>query len=329
MLASIGLINEPMSEPMSEPINELVKVSPLFDTFGLVISNDGTCPLLELDRRDVLELFKREKAVLFRGFSPDLEAYQKFTSLFCADFMSYMGGGYRRKVINPDEDGTTLSVNYYLGQKRQRTFGLPLHGEMYYIDRRPEVIWFYCVRPAAKEGETTVCDGATLYQALSDRAQKAFRGQRLKYIRTYQSEDWQSRFLTDDITVVQQFCRDNGLQIEIDKASGSIRTEYVFPAVIQPPLSDRPVFINNILPVVWQEENGNSANIVRWENNTEIPIDTIQEVKDAAEQCTQLIAWQPLDIIMIDNTRVLHGRRAFSDRNREIYTRMGRSIIWS
>jgi len=303
------------------------RVESLFDTFGAVVTPDGDGALLRLSRDAVLSLFKQHGALLFRGFAPELEVYQAFSDLFCAKFITYMGGGYQRQVINTEGDQTILSVNYYLGQHHQRTFGLPLHGEMYYIDHRPDVMFFYCVHPANRDGETTVADGAQLYQALSPKTQDCFNRQRLKYIRSYQREDWQARFLTEDIAVVQQFCHDNGLRI-ILHGDDSIDTEYVSPGVMQSPRSDCPVFINNLLPVIWQEEHGSTNNIVRWEDGSQISADIIEETKAAAERCTRLVAWQPLEILMVDNARVLHGRMAFEDNHREIFTRMGRSILW-
>lgn len=303
------------------------RVESLFDTFGAVLTPDGDGALLNLSRDAVLSLFKQHGALLFRGFAPDLEVYQAFSDLFCAEFITYMGGGYQRQVINTEGDQTILSVNYYLGHNQQRTFGLPLHGEMYYIDHRPDVMFFYCVRPASRDGETTVADAAQLYQALTPQTQSCFHRQRLKYIRSYQRQDWQARFLTDDIAVVKQFCHDNGLRITLH-TDDSIDTEYVFPGVMQPSRSDRPVFINNLLPVIWQEEHGSTNNIVRWEDGSQISADIIEETQAAAERCTRLVAWQPQEILMVDNTRVLHGRRAFDDNHREIYTRMGRSILW-
>jgi alpha-ketoglutarate-dependent taurine dioxygenase len=302
-------------------------VEPLFDTIGAVVTPDGDGSLLNLSREAILSLFKQHGALLFRGFDPELEVYQAFSDLFCAEFITYMGGGYQRQVINPDGDQTILSVNYYLGQDQQRTFGLPLHGEMYYIEHRPDVMFFYCVHPASLDGETTVADGALLYQALSPKIQDCFKGQRLKYIRSYQREDWQARFLTEDIAVVQKFCHDNGLRVTVH-GDDSIDTEYISPGVMQPPRSDSPVFINNLLPVIWQEEHGSTNNIVRWEDGSQISADIIEDTKAAAERCTRLVAWRPLEILMVDNSRVLHGRMAFEDKHREIYTRMGRSILW-
>ena len=54
-----------------------------------------------------------------------------------------------------------------------------------------------------------------------------------------------------------------------------------------------------------------------------MPADLLRRVADAAESLTIEIAWQRGDVAIIDNTRCLHGRRAFTGGAREILTRMG------
>jgi alpha-ketoglutarate-dependent taurine dioxygenase len=78
------------------------------------------------------------------------------------------------------------------------------------------------------------------------------------------------------------------------------------------------------LPVIAQEYvQGLQSSIVRFEDGLKIPDDVIFELKDVTDKLTLPIAWQKGDILMIDNTRLLHGRKSFSDNQREIYVRMG------
>ena len=48
----------------------------------------------------------------------------------------------------------------------------------------------------------------------------------------------------------------------------------------------------------------------------------MSELNEIAERITIEISWQKGDILMIDNTRIMHGRRAFYDDQRDIYTRL-------
>lgn len=67
--------------------------------------------------------------------------------------------------------------------------------------------------------------------------------------------------------------------------------------------------------------------VVRLEDSSKIPEDIVNEIKNVTNQFTRLVTWKKQDIVLIDNTRALHGRRAFSC-NREIYIRMGMNINW-
>ena len=305
-----------------------MKTEPIFEKFGTRVVAKDNSNIFELDTGKIISFFKNSGLVHFRGFDVDTDKFQKFSNLFGTEFITYMGGGYIRKTINEDGDRTVLSVTYSAGATQQKTFGLPIHGEMYYLKNRPTLIWFYCVTPASEDGETTTCDGVEVYKELSESTKKLFNTKRLKYIRTYVKGEWQERYQTDDLSVVEQFCKENDLELTIDRNTQSITTKYVHPAVIKSRWGGQDVFINNILPVEWQESHGKKASIVRFEDDSRIPDEVVLEIKDVTDRLTQLISWQSGDIVMIDNTRILHGRRAFTDQRREIYTRMCKSVEW-
>jgi len=193
---------------------------------------------------------------------------------------------------------------------------------MYYRKKKLTLLWFYCANPALKGGETTVCDGFQIYNNLNPSTQKLFEEKRLKYIRNYPDEKWQQIYGTDDLMVVKQVGEENHVQLTVNKDK-SITTEYVFSAIIKSRCGQHRVFINNILPVIEQEFTyGSKVSIVRFEDGTKIPETAIREVQEIAAKLTYLIEWQKHDVLMVDNTRLLHGRKAFSDNQRDIYVRL-------
>lgn len=305
-----------------------MRVKPFDDTFGAILESETEANLSELDRDEVIRCFKESGLLLFRGFNASADDFEAFSNRFSEDFMDYKGGGYHRKIINAAGDQSILSVNYYIGSEKQSTFALPLHGEMYYLNERPVVMWFYCVRPALKDGETTVCDGAALYQGLSAATKQFFAAQRLKYIRYYDPADWQKRFLTDDLHGVEEFCRRNGQTCQVDYEKGTLLTEYLYPATVTHRWTGKTIFINNILPVVWQERNGKETNIVRMEDGTKVPDDVVAEIDEVSRVLTRNISWKSGEVAMLDNAWVLHGRRRFDDDQRELYSRMVKSVAW-
>jgi alpha-ketoglutarate-dependent taurine dioxygenase len=77
------------------------------------------------------------------------------------------------------------------------------------------------------------------------------------------------------------------------------------------------VFINSLLPA-----KHIAPNSVLFDDNSEIPDDLVSELNEIADKITTKISWKKGDILMVDNTRIMHGRRAFSDNQRDIYLRL-------
>lgn len=306
-----------------------LQTEPLFGSLGLAITSPDARDIMELDVNEVIEQFKKSGLLLFRGFNVDSQKFEQFTNQFSNDYMNYAGGGYVRRTINDKSDGTILSVNYYLkGDDEQSTFELPMHGEMYYIKHRPMIMWFCCAVPAEQDGETTVADGAEILRELKPATRAAFEAQPLKYIRHYPKADWQGRYQTTDIADVQAYCDFNGLSLKYNPDDESIHTEFVYPAIIKSRWGGHEAFINNVLPVVWQEEHGLENSIVRFADGSVIPPEAIQDAKDTVQRVRRKIPWKSGEVAVVDNTRILHGRMSFTDQRRQIYSRMCRSVQW-
>lgn len=133
-------------------------VQPLSETVGIQLINSGNTNIIDLDEALVINLFKAEGLLLFRGFETNVDIFTQFTNKFSQNFLDYTGGVLKRRVIN--NNPTVLSVNDFKHE-------LKLHGEMYYQEQRPLMLWFFCNQPAAQDGETIVCDGKRLFEALS------------------------------------------------------------------------------------------------------------------------------------------------------------------
>jgi alpha-ketoglutarate-dependent taurine dioxygenase len=60
---------------------------------------------------------------------------------------------------------------------------------------------------------------------------------------------------------------------------------------------------------------------VTMENGDPVPESFNEEVLAVTNSLTAEVHWQVDDLLMFDNTRMLHGRRDFGDNDRMIYTR--------
>lgn len=312
-----------------------METRPTFDCLGVTIDGKGDPDIDKLDVNEVIDLFKSNGALLFTDFDVDVKKFESFTDKFSGDYMDHTGGGSLRRVINEDGDKTILSVSYSFNKKaedfeetRQKVFPLALHSDRSYTKSQPPVMWFYCLRPAEENGETLLCDGVKLFQELNDETKAFFKNNKINYIRNYADGEWQLWANTDSMDVVKKYCQDNDLILTIND-DNSITTQSIKSAVVKPRWTDQDAFVNSILLVLWQEEAvGTKRSIVRMEDGSEIPPEMLKEVRDVSDRLTRGVKWEPGQLVMVDNTRMLHGRNSFEDRNREVYVRMSRSVEW-
>ena len=80
-------------------------------------------------------------------------------------------------------------------------------------------------------------------------------------------------------------------------------------------------FFNQVLAASlgWKKKSVDDLLPVKFGNGEEIPQSSIQIISDLAKSLTLLREWRDNDIVLIDNYRVMHGRKPFSgEKNREV-----------
>jgi alpha-ketoglutarate-dependent taurine dioxygenase len=306
-----------------------MRISPFSPHVGSLVKASENAALEQLSLAEIQDALKRTGAIFFQGFGATLDDFECFTNAFSDDYMDNTGSGSYRATAEKTNDGTIQNVAYNYGVKTQRTFGLPLHADRSYVKSQPEIIWFLCSRPAVEKGLTFVCDGVKIYEKLSPRTRDVFETKRLKYVRNYPQAEWQVAFRTKDIEEVGTYCTENDLQLDVH-ADGSISTAYYKPAIVdRTRFGSAKAFVNSILIQHWQEKSlGRRNALVRLEDDSQIPDEALDEVKVVSAKLTENLPWSSGDFVMVDNTRLMHGREEFADPNREVYVRMCRSVTW-
>jgi hypothetical protein len=153
------------------------------------------------------------------------------------------------------------------------------------------------------------------------------------YVRNYRrGEDlsWQTAFQTDDRAEVERYCADAGIAWRWG-AGDSLRTCAARTAAILHPVTGAPVWFNqahlfhvsshapatqralaalyapDALPRQAWFGDGGALDLV-----------SLAAVRAAYEACTISFPWAAGDLLLVDNLRVAHGRRAFSGPRRVI-----------
>ena len=60
--------------------------------------------------------------------------------------------------------------------------------------------------------------------------------------------------------------------------------------------------------------------LMSFDDGEPISADIIEEIRQAMQDLTEEISWQPGDLAFIDNWRFLHGRNPFKDTDRKIFS---------
>ncbi|HIO53649.1 MAG TPA: hypothetical protein EYN26_00700 [Chromatiales bacterium] len=303
-------------------------VKPLSEHGGVSVGPTRDESLMSLDTDELIKLYKQAGAIYFEGFDADVETFQAFSDQFSTDYMDNRGSGSFREGVKGSNDGTIQNVGYVYGVEQQRTFPLPLHADRSYVKSQPEMMWFMAQKPCTcGGGQTIVSDGVAIWKAFSDHTRQAFEAAQLEYIRHYPVGEWEVLFHTKDRAEVGAYCKENDLIITF-RDDGSASTSYFKHAMVTPKYADEIAFVNSIMIQQWQEDGLNRDGAVIRMNGERIPDDVLEDMNDASARVTIDLNWNKGDFVMVDNTRMMHGRRAFEDTEREVFVRMCRSVDW-
>jgi len=264
------------------------------------------------------QFLNRHGAVLLPQFADTLEQFVGLTNALGADFTAYLGGANSGR--RPLDDAGTI----FPATGEEHGYAIPLHGEMYYLAHRPRLLFFHCQQPSSAGGETTLCDGVALWDALSDGTRRRFRAGPIEYTRRHGPETWRRLYQTEQPKQVAAICDAHGIRFEYDGTTNSVVTRFACPAMLDTPRGT--AFINNFLPFAARELDNPLplTSVVRFADRPDAPLDAalVREVLDVSERLALPHAWAAGDVIVIDNDTVLHGRRHITDPNRRILLRM-------
>ena len=303
-------------EPITAKLGTFITTPGAFsEAFGLTItSGESFVELAALDPILIIQLYVLFGAILFRGFKVTLEAFENFSDKFTGKYV--VNGSLTRESVSAH--GTTQTVN-----KGKQI--IPPHAEMAYSPFRPEVLWFYCDTPATQDGETLICDGLDVWSNLDPRIKQLFLGRKLTYRKSFNNQEhdlnsmalfWLGQSIeTSSIRETLARIPNTVFLVEDD---GSFHLEYTVPAVQKPKHHDALAFANSLIV---------EDQTCFFENGEAISRDLRLEVFYQTAQCCRKHKWQAGDVLMVDNSRMMHGRAPFRDDQRRIFVRMGRETF--
>ncbi len=258
-------------------------------------------------------LLEKDGWTLLRGFAPDMAAFSALTTALC-----------RKITFDPAReygDANTQKVDAGTGP-------IGLHTENGNTPVCPDIVAFYSPVAAFEGSQTTICDGREIYNSMSECQQD--RWQREMIVERYLPEELWKRYLANEHPAISRPEEVTPRHVEEFRAAipnqdfdllddGGINYRLTISPVRGSALSKGRGFANAVL--------GPSHNYAppkyRFDDEDIVSGDEIEELRELAETCTHEINWQDGDIAVLDNTRVMHGRRAIVDTNRQLFIGMG------
>jgi alpha-ketoglutarate-dependent taurine dioxygenase len=265
----------------------------------VTIAADRETTPLDLPSDTIQALYKRHGALLMRGFETDLAGFRSFAQQFCIG--STFNESRGRKLL--DEAHNIQSVNRGVAP-------FPLHPELSREPWRPDVCFFGCLNPPRAEGATTLCDGVEIVRQLPAETRRAFEGRRLLYVQPAMPEEleqWLGTAAPDDalLAAPPPTC-----PYAFRRAQGQILRSFSRPALHRPMFTDEPAFGNFLL---FARYLLGLPGFPLFEDGNQVPADLVAAVKAVSDRLTVPIVWQRGDLLMLDNSRFMHGRTAVRD----------------
>ena len=209
---------------------------------------------------------------------------------------------------------------------------IPLHREGSYAPGCPDALMLYCVRPSDADGETTLCDGVSLLESLPVPVRAFVENAVLNWSWTVPPERWMTTLgvtSKEDAIARLKLVRARlpaWEHLETDFDGDILHGTFQTLCAIPTRWGNKKSFCNSLLIYHYRtmsEYYPKNIYTPALGDGSPFPPDVLSEVAEYAKTKTFDVHWQEKDILLIDNSRYMHGRKAFTDVNRRILVRMG------
>lgn len=275
---------------------------------ALPVADGGGTPLSSAaDVVDIDAALLRDGVLVLRGFADAEAHFDRLTDRFGRAHPANIRRSTARTFTS--DSGTQAVTSGH--------DAVALHAESYFTPICPQVLAFLCVEHTAEGGETLVCDGAALVDALPAGVRSALLDAEIT---------WTHRCPIDELEAQTQRSLDDFLaacadvdrcSVEVHATSGEVTICHTAPVVRTTWRGGRRAFANNLIPIAHSGLLGTMAPAVGAA--------VADEVERRAGELAVAHEWQAGDIVLLDNTRMMHGRTAWSGGVRRLRVRMLRA----
>lgn len=252
-----------------------------------------------LDRDGLRALYESHGALLLRGFASDLDAFGRFAREFCPVAV-YNDSGNRARI---GAHGEIQTVN--LG-----TRPFPLHPELSREPWKPDSCLFYCLTPPSRGGATTICDGVAIVRDLPSALRDQMAARRIKYIMPAGPPLLDYWLGTREPDARQLSDPPPCCPYRFERVGGQVARYFSRPLLHRPMFAQDLAFGNFLLFARYLR---GVKTFPLLDDGSPVPDEWVEAVKRASDPLAVPIEWQAGDLLMLDNSRFMHGRTAIID----------------
>ncbi len=282
----------------------------LFRNHVLITPSGESETLLDIETDAITALYRKYGALLLRGFPLDVETFAGLTQTFCTH--AVMNDSPGREMV--DRKAAIQSVD-------QGDAAFPLHAELAREPWKPDICFFGCVRAPESGGETTFCDGVRVVKKLPRSVVKKLQQRQLRYIKRATDRE-----LAYWIGYANP--RDKALQhpppdcpFEFSRLNNTVVRSFQRPFLHRTMFGNELCFGNFLL---FARDLHKVDHYPVFEDNSRIPDDLVDTIRRTSDRLTEAVQWQKGDLLILDNTRFMHGRNAIEETgDRYIITYFG------
>ena len=266
----------------------------------IIVEAAGERSIADLDPAEIVALYKAHGALLFRGFDVDVADFGAFATQFCAT--SVVNDSLGRQPVNPAANIHTVDGG---------TGAFALHPELSREPWKPDVAFFACLSAPRIGGQTTICDGVALVDALPEAVRRGLEHRRLLYLLPCWPALLDFWLGTPDPTDAELAAPPPHCPYRFQRlADGTIARSFTRPALHKPMFVEGPAFGNFLL---FARFTRGLRDHPLLDDGQPVPEAWLHAVKAASDRLSVAIDWRAGDLLMLDNTRFMHGRTPIVD----------------